>query len=531
MDDVTGDKTRDLLTAGFSAADGDRVALRDLSLKGWTSPDGGRNWQQLFRVDPFDFIATGDPELAPVAGLTADQLSVAAGDFNLDNFTDVVIAYVTAQGGVRLTVLDGAALTLSLQTGQFEGGYFPDQALLADAILDHPALFGSQQLSLSAGFNRYGQIALENMLLTTQDGETATTLTLQLEAGHFIATAEDLGSKAAADMQESGSHAGHSGHGSGVSFPGDVHVTDLSPGEIFPVHLVDSNTVSVAEDAGRVSVTPMFAGAGGNGGLLVEGAEGGAYYVVAQGNGFNGNDRTSSDLLGSADQLPIALDGLLVVDDEDLIGIGQKRPETLEGQFNLVNMALVAYTGLLPNPGEASFWVGSGLQERELSDYELASGLVSSSGTEALVSAHFGGALEDLSVETILDITTETLWGRDARADEIIFWQRQVDKGLTHTRLPMAVLQSSDDDDLFRLAFLSASAEWSNGQWAISANIDGSSGLGLSSDTGRYALISDLVLENGGFSGFEAAQAAFDDGREEWLAILSGTEISDSGFF
>jgi hypothetical protein len=308
-------------------------------------------------------------------------------------------------------------------------------------------------------------------------------------------------------------------------------VNDLRPGQIFPVHLVDVNTVATADHGGTVSVTPVFAGAGANGGLLVEGVEGGPQYVVAQGNGFNGNDRTSPDLLASADQLPIALDGLLEVDEEDLLGIGEKRPDTLAGQLNLVNAALVAYTGLLPNPGQAAFWVGEGLEARGLSDNELATDLRTSPGTEDLVTAHFGGDLEQVSVEDILGITTETLWGREARGDEVIFWTRQVEKGLSRNRLPMAVLQSSEGDDLYRLAFLLASAQWSNGQWAISANIDGSTGLGLSADIGRFALISDQVLEAGTFSGFDAAQAAFDERLPEWLAILSGTEISDSGFF
>ncbi|QEY32330.1 copper oxidase [Synechococcus sp. RSCCF101] len=534
MDDVTGDKTRDLLTAGFSAADGDSVQLQDLTLKGWTSPNNGADWDQIFQVDPFDFIGSTEGALAPAAGLRADQVSVTAGDFNLDNFNDVVVAYATTTGGARITVLDGAALSLSLQTGQFEGGYFPDQALLADAIIDHPSLAGADRLSLTAGFNLYGQIALENMLLTSQDGDTATTLTLQLEAGHFIATAEDLGSKEASSGHGDSGHGGGHSHGGAVSFPGDVHVADLQPGQLFPVHLVDLNSVEARVDgdgAADVSVTPVFGGAGANGGVLVEGSEGGARFVVAQGNGFNGNDRTSQDWLASADQLPTSLDGLPLVDEQDLLGIGQKNPSTLEGQFNLVNTALVAYGGLLPDPSRAAFWVGDGLQTRGLSDFELASALLESPGEQALVAAHFGGSLDSLSVESILQTTAETLWGRRATEEEIRFWEAQVADGLSRHRLPMAVLQSTDGEDAFRLAFLSNAAQWSNAQWAFSANISGSTGLGLTADPQRFTLISSQVLSNGAFSGMEEAQSAFDEQSEAWLALLNGTEISNSGFF
>ena len=119
MDDVTGDQARDLLTAGFV---NEAINLSDLRLKGWTSDGAAAQWSMIFKLDPFDFISTKAKSLRPLPGLTSKQLSVDTGDFNLDNFTDVAIAYMV--GGVRLVVLDGAALSLSVQTDTFQGGYF-----------------------------------------------------------------------------------------------------------------------------------------------------------------------------------------------------------------------------------------------------------------------------------------------------------------------------------------------------------------------------------------------------------------------
>lgn len=176
-------------------------------------PDDARNWLPLFRFKPWDSLPHHGGLLEPRKGLTVNQVSMAVGDFNLDNFNDIAMAYAT-EAGARVTLLDGAALSLTLQTGSFEGGYFPNQAILADAIISDPTLAQADDLSLSSGFNLYGQIALENFLLTAQkQGGNATTYTLQLEAGHFIATSEPI-------ENDHSTHSDHSTHGnSGSTIP------------------------------------------------------------------------------------------------------------------------------------------------------------------------------------------------------------------------------------------------------------------------------------------------------------------------
>ncbi|NBR44986.1 MAG: copper oxidase, partial [Synechococcaceae bacterium WB5_2B_268] len=127
-DDVTGDDARDLITGGFVKSNGDLVSIHSFELAGWTSPDDARNWLPLFRFKPWDSLPHHGGLLEPRKGLTVNQVSMAVGDFNLDNFSDIAMAYAT-EAGARVTLLDGAALSLTLQTGSFEGGYFPNQAI------------------------------------------------------------------------------------------------------------------------------------------------------------------------------------------------------------------------------------------------------------------------------------------------------------------------------------------------------------------------------------------------------------------
>ena len=55
--------------------------------------------------------------------------------------------------GFRLTVLDGAALALTFQTGLDEGGYLPDQNILADAVFKDDCCGDIEEIVLTSGFN------------------------------------------------------------------------------------------------------------------------------------------------------------------------------------------------------------------------------------------------------------------------------------------------------------------------------------------------------------------------------------------
>lgn len=537
-EDFTGDQHRDLLTGGFLQAQGEHVSLHEFQLAGWTTPDAARSWSNVFRFKPWDLLHHHGSDLDPRPGLTADQVGMAVGDFNLDNFSDIALVYALVNG-VRITVLDGAALSLALQTGTFEGGYFPEQALLADAVISDPSLAIADDLSLSSGFNLYGQIALENLLLTAQNqGGSATTLTLQLEAGHFIATSEPLPAEDASDgdhshggVQTSGS-THHGGEGLHRAPAGaDERVINLQPGKLFPLHVVDVNQTTLDPAGQPVSLTPVFAGAQANAGLLVSGSTAGDAFVFAQGNGVNGTQPSSPFLVESADQLPFILAGLGVVDENDITGLREANPDGLKARFNLVNTAYWAYFGRTPDPGGSAFWANKTILGDDYAADQFALEFIGSVSGKQEALEHFGGSLDRLSVASIVTTTAATLWDRDASGAEISRWQRAVDDGLDPSLLPLRMLQSTAGQDLNRVAYLSAASEWTNAQWAITPNLMGNVGLGLGSDLERFDPLSASVASAPAFGSFAQAQAFFTGASLQWLQLLTGSEVSNRGFF
>ncbi|MFL0769583.1 MAG: multicopper oxidase family protein [Prochlorococcus sp.] len=521
MEDVTGDQVRDLLTAGFARSDAQAVQLEDLRLKGWKSTDDALSWSEIFDFDPFDFIAIDAEGVRPLQDLGAHQVSVNSGDFNLDNFVDVAIAYRT-ESGVRVSILDGAALSLTLQTNTFEGGYFPDKALLADAVINHPAVKDAAKISLTSGFNQYGQIALENLLLTVPRNKRKTdVLSLQLEAGHFIATDLD---------PDDASHQPSGHHGSSMIYEGDEYVDNLPSNQGFPMHLIDTHSVKAATIA-PVGVTPVFAAADANPGLFLSGLQGGDRFVIAQGNGFNGVDRTSSDLLKSADQLPILIEQVTDVTFDDVTGLSNETPQNLNERFNVVNTVLATYKGKIAKPGQAARWVGLAFEQDQLTTKEFVDAYLNTNQGSKSTASHYKGALESNSTSKIVKITSDTIWGRKPTSKEQQFWKREVSSGLSKTDLPLAMLQSSEGADLNRVAFVSAASAWSHAQWGINAAIQGSRGLGLSNDRPTFNLISDQILDQGTFMTLADAADSFSHQSQDWLRLLSGTEVSDSGFF
>ena len=528
--DFDGNGAKDLVTGGFAPAAGvgrspGTVNLHDFTIKGWQSADQGRNWSEAFAFNPWeriphhDHVAQespamdhGHPSYSPVAPLTSALTGFCVGDFNLDNFADYAMAYAI-DGGLRITILDGEALSLSLQTGTFEGGYDPSKALLADALLLDESLHSLHNVVLTNGFNSYAQIAIENLLVTAQTDQGTQLFTLALDAGHFIATSEPM---------TGGMH-----HGMASDHPLDSdHVVNLDSSN-YPLHL---QAIDLLPDDVKAA-TPVFTGALANGALLA-----GDRLLLAQGNGANGTDSTSSELINTAQQLVISLDTLNVVDEDDLVGITTSTPSStftpaqVEGRNNLANMIFTAYCGGITPPGIGAFWAGASLGQGETPAY-LVEQFLADPITGAQVNAHFHGSLSSQSVASIVEITSSTLYGRAASNTDLAKAEVAVAQGLSKEDLPLYLLQSTQGQDRHRVGLLSAYSQWSNAQWGSDASVNGSFGQGLQADRSDFDLLQSALNAVGELSSWQEAQQLFNTLQAGSITLIGGTQINPSGNF
>ena len=518
-EDFSGDGKKDLVTVGLNRGKQDNVNLDELRLKAWSSTSRGRSWKQQFSFDPFDSIQAsgthGEHSLSAKQGLNADQVSVAMADMNLDNFQDVVFGYATKEG-LRIVVLDGAALTLQYQTGTVEGGYFPDSNVLADALLIDSSLSDLSQVVLNAGFNSYAQSAIENVVITTQSSAGTQQFTIQLNAGHFIATSEP-----GMEGDTEGGESHHSGSGSASD-----QIFNLRH-DSMPIQLVEQLALPDDVDA----VTPVIAGSRGIGATIV-----GDRLVVAQGNGANGNSSTGNALVNTSQQLVLDSNDLLKVSRDDLTGIVTSNLNStfsagqLRERNQLTALTYQAYAGgpLWPSgqAGLAAAVLGQGLTAAE-----LAETLLTQPGYSSDVEHYYGGSLSDLSVDVIVNGATRSLYQRQATGSELRFWKGQVQDGLGQTLLPLAILQSTSGKDRYRLGLLSAAAAWTQMQWGTTANIAGSFGQGLQADPGRANKLDQQLAAIGRLDSWRDAQQAFNAYTDSALNQLDGTPVSKSGFF
>lgn len=530
-EDFDGNGARDLVTGGFAPVAGvvrsaGTVNLHDFTIKGWQSPDQGRHWTEAFAFHPWEWIPHHDhadqpptstdhahPGYGPVAPLTSALTGFCVGDFNLDNFPDYAMAYAI-DGGLRIAILDGEALSLSLQTGAFEGGYDPSKALLADALLLDESLHSLRNVVLTNGFNSYGQIAIENLLVTAQTDQGTQLFTLALDAGHFIATSEP--------MSGSGMH-----HGMASDHPLDSdHVVNLDSTN-YPLHLQAIDLLP--EDV--QAATPVFTGALANGALLA-----GDRLLVAQGNGANGTDSTSSELINTAQQLVIPLNTLNIVDEQDLVGITTSTPNStftpsqVEGRNNLANLIFTAYCGGITPPGVGAFWAAASLGQGETPS-TLVEQFLADPITGPQVNAHFHGSLSSKSVASIVEITSATLYGRAATPTDLAQAEVAVAQGLSKEDLPLFLLQSTQGLDRHRVGLLSAYSQWSNAQWGMDASVVGSFGLGLQGDRSDFELLQTALDQVGEVSSWQEAQQLFHTLQAGSIALIGGTQISPSGYF
>lgn len=532
-EDFSGDGSRDLLTAGFANRQGAVVKLKDLRLTAWASPNNGQKWKQVFSFDPFDSInfnkehglhthanqTTGEHTLRPSATLSAEQISVTMADMNLDNFQDVVIAYALephkSHAGMRIVVLDGAAISLQYQTGKFEGGYFPDRSVLADALILDPSLSALSQVVLTAGFNSYAQSPLENVVITTQSSAGAQQFTIQLNAGHFIATSEN---------DNHGGHSSHQGHGG--SSKTDDRIINLRDNAM-PINLVEQLKLP----QGSIAATPVLAGAFANGAVLD-----GDRLTIAQGNGANGNRANTNDLINTSQQLVLDLKSLQRVDHDDLTGIVNSGLNTTfsaseyQARNHLTALTYQAYADATLWPSGQAALSASVLGQGQTAS-QLAETLLTAPGYKQDVEAFYGGALNNLPVAQIVTKAFQALYGRRASQADIDQWQLKVDGGLSRSLVPLAILQSTRGNDQYRVGFLSATAQWNHVQWGTTANVAGSFGQGFQSEIHRYNMLDSMLNAIGPMSSWDEAQSNFDIFKENALQSMIGTPVSKSGFF
>ena len=526
IEDFSGDGKRDLVTAGFKGED---INLSDLQIKAWQSKNNGQDWNQEFQFDPFDHIDTNlhidDGMHMPLTDLTADQVSVAMADMNLDNFQDVAITYAIEGGGLRFVVLDGAALSLNHQTNTMEGGYLPNENVLVDAYIKDPALDDLSNVVLTAGFSSYAQSALEDVIITAQSSATnkTTVFTTQLQAGHFIATSE---------MDESDDGEVHSGHG--MPAMDDERVLNLRNNSL-PLQIIETQSFN---KAGQVA-TPTIHGVFGTTGLAI-----GDKLVIAQGVSSQdgtysyGNASTSNNLFNTSQQLALNMDELTTVNRKDLRGVLGSDLQTSFGsqktqqRVNMANLLYFAYTGTSMAPSDLANAAGAELGQGRTAE-ELANDLLDGEAIKPAMTPNFGdgASLSEQSVKDIVTGTTRNLFNRAPSTAELNRWRAEVNDGLAKTLLPLAVLQAVEGDDVYRAGLVSAVAQWNQAQWSTNAVQKGSFGQGLQSDRKRFNTVMDQIEGFGSQASWDDASEAFSTYTETTLADLIGTEISKSGFF
>ena len=528
VEDFSGDGRRDLVTAGFLNPQEEVVDLLDLRVDMFLPKDRDKKrseWNKEFTLNPFkDISLTGSTcksasdchqhSLQPVQGLTSSQVSVTMADMNLDNFNDYILAYAI-DDGLRIIALDGAAVALHYQTGKKEGGYFADKAILAQSVLVDSEIAEIDRVVLTSGFNDYYQAPIENLLVNVQSGSKFSQYSLQLNAGHFVATAEN---------EKTSGHGSH-GHGHSAQ-PVDDRIVNYDA-NLIPMKISDNRILP----KNNISPTPVIAGARGNGAQILD-----SHIAFAQGNNVNGNKSSSPRIHNTTQQALVPLVGLGEVNEADLEGIVDvKLKDTfdlnqVDSKNNVAAMAHIAYAGGFAHPGEfadlASGILGKGNSISDLAD-ELAGGDQYKQSTED----NYGGNLDDVSVESIVNKATKLLAGRKASKDEIIQWSERVDGGFSKTDLPMSVLLNFSGNDLNRIALLSASSQWFLSQWATNANVQGSFSQGFASNDKEFSNFESTIMSLGRFQSLSDAQDAFDSFQKQSLNEITGTPLSKRGMF
>lgn len=511
--DFTGDGKRELVTAGFSAHQGNRVALNRFAITGWLPSQGQSQWKDIYKQNPWQGVADVPADLIP-----ADLTSFTLGDFNLDNFDDYAVAYL-ANNQLRVRLIDGAAISLLLQTGVNEGGYLPGTAILSDMTYSGSDFSGIDRIVLTTGFNTYAQSPIENLIVTASSpAGHSEILTFQLDVGHFIATGTD--------SHDADTHSLSASHHGGAALTDSDAVANQGP---LPLHLTNSQHWH----GELAAATPTFNGVLGQGSLLLE-----DQLVIGQGTtsgAFSTGNRSSSALINNTtQQLFVGLQGIERVSRDDLTGIvntdltTRLAPGANEQRLNLTMLAVQAYTNRMVKPSDLA-GLAAGEEGGSLSVSALTTNILSRYSTD--ISAYYGGPLEEQSTSAIVQKAFATLYQRRPSGAELARWSAAVDNGMARSQLPMAILQNSSGADARQVALLSAATRWTQTQWGTSAAIDGSFGQGLQADLTTYDTINKTLFTAPAVSSWREAQTAFDGYRDRVINLLDGTPVSDTGFF
>lgn len=511
--DFTGDGMRELVTAGYVVNQGDRVDLRDFQITGWQPVGASDSWKVTYWNNPWVDVSD-----VPSGLLSSSLTSFAVGDFNLDNFDDYAIAYVS-DGRLRVRILDGASVSLYLQTGINENGYLPGTSILSDVTYVAADLRDVDSIVLTTGFNSYAQSPIENLIVTTSSkAGHSSSLTFQLDAGHFIATGTS--------SHDSSSASSGDGHHGGSGLPSSDAVENHGP---LPLQL----TATRDWHGSPAPATPTFAGVRGQGSLLLDDA-----LIIGQGtssDGFHYGNPSSSDLINNTTQdLFVSLHGIDRVSRDDLTGILSTDLDSRLGsmqseqRLNLVMLSFQAYTNQMVTPSDLAA-LAAGANGGALPVSELVNRILTAFSSQ--IAAYYGSDLEQLRTNEIVGKAYATLYRRKPTTSELKRWDREVNLGLSKTNLPMAILQDSSGRDESRVAFLSAASRWSQVQWGTSAVVDGSYGQGFQADRSTFERLSQSLFSTKPPATWGGAQRLFDSYRDSVTNILDGTPVSDTGFF
>ena len=306
----------------------------------------------------------------------------------------------------------------------------------------------------------------------------------------------------------------------------DPRITNFR-NDALPLYLVEEQQLpdSVA------AVTPVISAGLGHGGTLVE-----DYAVVSQGNSANGNSANSDLLINNTQQLVIPVYEIDTINADDLTGIVNSvsnstfDSDQVRERYQLTAATYFAYTGNLLWPSalaeQAAAILGTGSSASGLVDNLLASKDYSKE-----VKGLYGGQLDQLQVDVIVDTAYQTLFDRVPTAQELDRWIVEVNSGLDRSLLPQVILQSASGDDQFRIAALSGASQWTALQWGTTAEVAGSFSQGLQGDLDKSEVLDALASSLGSFDSWSEAQDAFNSYTSEALQVLIGTPVSKSGFF
>ena len=202
--------------------------------------------------------------------------------------------------------------------------------------------------------------------------------------------------------------------------------------------------------------------------------------------------------------------------------------DQVDERVNLTQLAYQAYTNNMIKPSDlAKLSVAN--QGSELTSEELVKKILFNYSEQ--VESFFGGKLEELSSDTISNKVFSTLYDRNPNSKELSTWASAVKKGLSKYDLPLAILRSTSGRDTYRVGLLSAASTWSQTQWGTNAVVEGNFGQGLLSNASSFDQLTDLMFGYGQVNNWTDANSLFTHYRDEVLTSLSGSPISDTGFF